>query len=94
MSTVSKEIALRVIAGEFPEDHIKAIIVYNNCFNGQLSYKLVYGAMNTNDILMNIDCLNAQLWWTEDHGYWFNIDNPAESCNMIAKTFDSVIKMQ
>lgn len=42
MSTVSKKIADRVIAGEFPEDGIVAIIKYNNIFNGEDAYKLIF----------------------------------------------------
>lgn len=42
MSTVSKAIADRVIAGEFPEDCVVAIIRYENIFNGDYAYKLVF----------------------------------------------------
>jgi hypothetical protein len=42
MSTVDKTIADRVIAGEFPEDDVVAIIKYNNVFNGNEAYKLIF----------------------------------------------------
>lgn len=42
MSTVNKEIADRVIAGEFPEDNTICIIQYSNIFNGEAAYKLIY----------------------------------------------------
>ena len=43
MSTVNKAIADRIIAGEFPEDNIIAIIKYENMFNGSLAYKIIPG---------------------------------------------------
>ena len=42
MSTVDKKTADRVIAGEFPEDDIIAIIRYENMFNGNYAYKLIF----------------------------------------------------
>ena len=42
MSTVSKEIADKVIAGDFPEDEVYLIIRYANSFNGNYAYKLYY----------------------------------------------------
>lgn len=42
MSTVNKATADRVIAGEFPEDNCVAIIRYENIFNGDFAYKLVF----------------------------------------------------
>ena len=42
MSTVDKNIADQVIAGEFPEDGIIAIIRYENIFNGNEAYKLIF----------------------------------------------------
>lgn len=42
MSTVDKNTADRVIAGEFPGDQIFAILRYENAFNGSYAYKLVY----------------------------------------------------
>lgn len=41
MGTVSKEIADRVIAGEFDSDHPIKIVKYNNCFDGSESYGLI-----------------------------------------------------
>jgi hypothetical protein len=42
MSTVNKTIADSVIAGAFPEDQIIAIIRYENIFNGNEAYKLIF----------------------------------------------------
>lgn len=41
MSTVNKGIADRIIAGEFPEDNIVAIIRYENIFDGNYAYKII-----------------------------------------------------
>lgn len=41
MSTISKDIADRIVAGEFAEDNIIAIIKYNNMFNGDEAYKII-----------------------------------------------------
>jgi hypothetical protein len=42
MSTVDKKTADRVIAGDFPEDDIICIIRYENIFNGNYAYKLIF----------------------------------------------------
>lgn len=46
MSTVDKKTADRVIAGEYPEDGVIAIIQYENMFNGALAYKLIFSQQN------------------------------------------------
>lgn len=63
MSTVSKDIADRVIAGEFLEDGIHTIIKYNNIFNGEEAYKLLYGPMRKEDYLHCETMLNATVYW-------------------------------
>jgi hypothetical protein len=42
MSTVSKEIADRIAAGEFPEDRAVMIVKYTNSFNGGDSYGVIF----------------------------------------------------
>lgn len=42
MSTVDKITADKVMAGEFPEDNITAILRYENAFNGNFAYKLIF----------------------------------------------------
>lgn len=56
MSTVSKDIADRVIAGEFDEDNIVAILRYENAFNGSYAYKIipVAGYLTTPEIIHHI----------------------------------------
>lgn len=56
MSTVDKNMADRIIAGEFPEDNCVAIIRYENAFNGNFAYKLVFnsGFMTVQDNAINI----------------------------------------
>lgn len=67
MSTVSKEVADRVVAGEFPEDGILAIVQYRNIFSDEPSFKL-FSPRNINllepalagDIPTMLDC---RLYW-------------------------------
>lgn len=66
MSTVSKEIADRVIAGEFPEDGIKAILLYKNQFNGGDSYKLIYGSMTVINTALAIASNYVSLYWIDE----------------------------
>ena len=71
MSTISKDIADRIIAGEFPEDDIVVIIKYQNMFNGGDAYKIVprrQAARQYIDYLL-YGCpsmLNAQIYWKKD----------------------------
>jgi len=41
MSTVSKEIADRIIAGEYPTDHAVKIVEYDNNWNG-VGYGVIF----------------------------------------------------
>jgi hypothetical protein len=69
MSTVDKATADKVIAGEFPEDDIAAIVEYENMFNGAKAYKLVrHGQIAWLD---NLDAIspamrNCKLYWHDD----------------------------
>lgn len=47
MSTVDLKTAEKVIAGDFPEDDVTAIIRYENCFNGNFAYKLIFKCQDT-----------------------------------------------
>ena len=69
MSTVSKEIADRVIAGEFPEDGIKAILLYHNQFNGADAYKLIYGSMSVINTAIFIASVFVKLYWLNESMY-------------------------
>ena len=66
MSTVSKEIADRVKAGEFPEDNIKAILLYHNQFNGADAYKLIYGSMSVINTALSIASDYVKLYWLNE----------------------------
>ena len=66
MSTVSKEIADRVKAGKYPEDNIKAILLYHNQFNGADAYKLVYGSMSVINTALYIASDYVRLYWINE----------------------------
>ncbi len=70
MSTVSKEIADRVIAGEFPEDNIKAILLYHNQFDGADAYKLVYGHMSVINTALSIASDYVKLYWLNESMFY------------------------
>lgn len=70
MSTVDKVIADKVIAGAFPEDDIVAIIKYNNMFNGEEAYKLIFGRRK-DSIQWILDgkepaLLNPSIYWKKE----------------------------
>ena len=69
MSTVSKEIADRVKAGEFPEDNIKAILLYHNQFHGDDAYKLIYGNMSVINTAIFIASDYVKLYWLNESMY-------------------------
>ena len=72
MSTVSKDTADGVIAGEFPEDNIFLIIRYENAFNGNYAYKLYYsqtGIPPLKDITLEIFRIygdNLMTYWLDE----------------------------
>ena len=71
MSTVDKAIANKVIAGEYPEDNVKAIIRYNNVFNGGEAYKLVFGRYYSPEYMAELlfftpTMENAKVYWQEE----------------------------
>lgn len=69
MSTVSKEIADRVKAGKYPEDGIKAILLYHNQFNGADAYKLIYGSMSVINTALFIASDFVKLYWINESMY-------------------------
>jgi hypothetical protein len=72
MSTVSKEIADRIIAGEFPEDGIYLIIRYENIFNGDYAYKLYYSYrknLNLQQVVLEVLRIygdNPMTYWLDE----------------------------
>ena len=72
MSTVSKQIADRIIAGDFPEDEVYLIIRYENAFNGNYAYKLYYsqtGIPPWKDITLEIFRIygdNLMTYWIDE----------------------------
>ena len=69
MSTVSKKIADAVIAGKYPEDNIKAILLYHNQFNGADAYKLIYGSMSVINTALFIASDFVKLYWINESMY-------------------------
>lgn len=65
MSTVSKEIADRAIAGEYePEDPpVLAVVVYNNVFNGGESYGLCYYESQVRGYFDSEYCINPRFYY-------------------------------
>ena len=72
MSTVSKQIADRIIAGDFPEDEVYLIIRYGNSFDGNYAYKLYYsqtGIPLLKDIALEIYRIygdNFMTYWIDE----------------------------
>lgn len=71
MSTVSKDIADRIIAGDFAEDDISCIIKYQNIFNGADAYKIVPARMDHPDYINGLlyitpTMLNATIYWKRE----------------------------
>lgn len=63
MGTVSKDIADRVIAGEFPEDNVVKIVVYQNAFNGQDAYGLITKGDDLNRYHASQYVRNPRVYW-------------------------------
>lgn len=69
MSTVDKATADKVIAGAYPEDRIVAIIKYNNIFNFEEDYKLIFAGKESS-IQWILDgkepaLLNPSIYWRQ-----------------------------
>ena len=64
MSTVSKDIADKVIAGDYSDGPaVIGIIEYTNVFNGGLAYKLVYQGQDIEHAKERIMCKSAVVYW-------------------------------
>lgn len=68
MSTISKDIADRIIAGDFAEDDISCILRYENAFNGNWAYKIIPASKDTPEYrnYLLTQCENliaAEIYW-------------------------------
>jgi len=62
MATVSKGIADRVIAGEFPEDNIVKIVEYDNAFGG-VGYGLISSRDDFDKYQVSAFVHNPRIYW-------------------------------
>lgn len=68
MGTVDKEIADRVVAGEFPEDGVTRIVEYDNAFGG-VSYGLTYPYDDINKYMTPTHFVrNPRVYWEPEQG--------------------------
>lgn len=68
MSTVSKEIADRIVEGEFPEDGVLYIVKYQNSFNGADAYKLCFSEKYYENVMLGSPyVINPVLWWKKNN---------------------------
>ncbi len=86
MSTVSKQIADRVIAGEFPGDDIFLIIRYKNAFNGEYAYKLYYSSHRNLD-LQKIGLEVLRIYGDDLKTYWIDEKRFSEKEISVFKNF-------
>ena len=86
MSTVSKQIADRIIAGDFPEDNIYLIIQYKNAFNGELAYKLHYSSYN-NLNLQKVGLEVLRIYGDDLKTYWIDEKRFPEKDVAVFKNF-------
>lgn len=68
MSTIDKLTAISIVAnyGAYPGDCKKAIkiVKYNNCFNGNIAYGVVYEGQDRNIYEKSPACFNVKTIWT------------------------------
>lgn len=62
MSTVSKEIADAIIAGEFPEDDAIKIVEYDNMWGGK-GYGVIFRGQNPNMYAASESVRNPKIYW-------------------------------
>ncbi len=62
MATVSKSIADRVIAGEFPEDDARKIVEYDDAFGG-VAYGVIFGNDDPDKYCESVFVRNPRLYW-------------------------------
>lgn len=67
MGTVSKEIADRVVFGEFAEDNITRIVEYDNAFGG-VGYGIVSADEDQNKYMIPTPFIqNPRIYWEKPH---------------------------
>lgn len=65
MATINKDIADRIIAGEFEDDDPKRIVEYTNAW-GALAYGVTFGRENPDKYLLESQyVINPKIYW--DH---------------------------
>ena len=62
MATVSKEIADRIVAGEFADDMPQSITEYDNAFGG-VSYGVVFAGDSPDKYCASEFVFNPRLYW-------------------------------
>ena len=62
MATVDKEIADRIVAGEFPEDNARKIVEYDNAFGG-VGYGVIFGDDDPDRYHETMFVRNPRLYW-------------------------------
>ena len=67
MATVDKEIADRIVAGEFPEDGATRIVEYDNAFGG-IGYGVTFGNEPIDKYMEPTEFVrNPRIYWEVDH---------------------------
>jgi hypothetical protein len=70
MSTVGKETADRIVAGEFKGDKPTRIVKYQNMFDGGEAYGVTFGKQSKETYLNGTGaCLNPKIYWDIEDGY-------------------------
>ena len=67
MSTVSREIAERIAAGEFDSDNPTAIVKYTNRWSYS-SYGVIFSERFPEQYAPSPFVRNPQVWWTKEGG--------------------------
>jgi hypothetical protein len=69
MSTVGKDTADKIVAGEFKGDRPTRIVKYQNIFNGGDAYGVTFDKQDKDTYLFAGACLNPQIYWDVEDGY-------------------------
>lgn len=68
MATVNKEIADRIVAGEFPEDGATRIVEYDNAFGG-VGYGVTFPRDDINKYTTPTEYIrNPRIYWEKSNG--------------------------
>ncbi len=62
MGTVNKELADRIIAGEFPEDNVVKIVRYDNAWGGE-GYGVIFKGQDLNRYRQSEFVRNPTVYW-------------------------------